>query len=637
MHLQGVRLSEARNLFFRHVDSVIFNEHEIRSLQSLLADYKRIVSDYGYPVGDVKSTYLKDLLICEYQDTVGFKDRTEMNKSEWVYDVRGGGDYIAAALSSLGISDEQLLRNLAPRLSEKIKETHAIPWPPRVDDLEEAEEVCGLLVQLLSWLKQPKRKNPDFSPETLSLASMITYYVTGSRTSTVVNMGVTVHGMTRCKELVETLHKSGASISYADTLLVYDHWALMDVKASATCPTEIADGKPAIMIVDNDDFKVDTVWGKATGAHRTNVMFVQPESYEKKPDEEPPAKIAKKDISAQLKRACHDLTQVKQYRCPPGSKSEPPARSRIELPLNGTSLQRTRSVIHALSQTDNTQTRPPPDEQRVPAYSGSQSCRYPPSCKSKPYYHATYNEPPSKSVLFDIMLKLVEAMRQKDIPFSFLVGDMPTYKLVTQLKAENPHQFKDIVPILGAFHQQMSCIYAIYKRFKGSGMADTLLTAGVVAEGSVDQALKGRHYRRGLRCIMLWRETLIHMRLQKILEHQELPENVKLNLQTLRNALTETQGALDDAHSNLAEDNDMLGLVNKVYKEAGTDMGDFWLSFLEMTDPLVQNVDACHARHLTEYISSTYDMLPGLMAYDNHEYGRWLPDYWAMLSSLSEE
>ena len=180
---------------------------------------------------------------------------------------------------------------------------------------------------------------------------MITYYVTGSRTSTVVNMGVIVHGMTRSKELVETLHKSGASISYADTLLVYDHWALMDVKASATCPPEIADGKPTIFILDNDDFKVDTVSGKATGAHRTNILFVQPESYEKKPD----AKIAKKDISAQLKQAGHDLTQVRQYRCPPGSKSEPPARSRIELPLNGTSLQRTRSVMHWVGQTIPTQ------------------------------------------------------------------------------------------------------------------------------------------------------------------------------------------------------------------------------------------------------------------------------------------
>ena len=78
-----------------------------------------------------------------------------------MYDVRGGGDYVAAALPSLGISDEQLLRNLAPRLSEKIQETHAIPWPPRVDDLEEGEEMCGLLVQLLSWLKQPKRQPRD--------------------------------------------------------------------------------------------------------------------------------------------------------------------------------------------------------------------------------------------------------------------------------------------------------------------------------------------------------------------------------------------------------------------------------------------------------------------------------------------
>jgi len=56
-----------------------------------------------------------------------------------------------------------------------------------------------------------------------------------------------------------------------------------------------------------------------------------------------------------------------------------------------------------------------------------------------------------------------------------------------------------------------------------------------------------------------------------------------------------------------------------------------------MTDPLVQNIDACHVRNGLEYLSSTYDMLPGLMAHDNHDYGRCLPDYCAMLSSLSNE
>lgn len=81
----------------------------------------------------------------------------------------------------------------------------------------------------------------------------------------------------------------------------------------------------------------------------------------------------------------------------------------------------------------------------------------------------------------------------------------------------------------------------------------------------------------------------------------------------------------------------MKELINRVYEKPGTDMGDFWFSFMEMSDPLVQSIDACHARNGSDYISSTYDMLPGLMAYDNHDYGRWLPDYWAMLSSLPDE
>ena len=247
---------------------------------------------------------------------------------------------------------------------------------------------------------------------------------------------------------METLHKTGVCISYSDTL---DYWALMDVEASATCPQEIADDIPAIVIVDNDDFKIDTMTGNATAAHRTNVMFVQPLRYEKKPDDEPPAKLVKREISAQLKQKCAELTHVRQYRCPPGSKSEPPTRSRVEPLVNGIAPQHARSVIHALSRADNNGTRPKPDEQPVPAYSGAQSCRHPPPIKSRPYYHATYNEPPSKSVMHDIMVKLLEAMLQKRIPFSFLVGDMPTYKTIVQLKAENPDVFKDIIPILGAF------------------------------------------------------------------------------------------------------------------------------------------------------------------------------------------
>jgi len=120
---------------------------------------------------------VKELLINEYHEAIGYRSRSEMNKSEWVFDVRGGGDYIVAAMSSLSISNEQLLQNMASRLSEKNIGTSSIAWPTQVDNLEQEEELSELLVKLLTWLKQPKRKTVDHSPSTLSLASMITYYM----------------------------------------------------------------------------------------------------------------------------------------------------------------------------------------------------------------------------------------------------------------------------------------------------------------------------------------------------------------------------------------------------------------------------------------------------------------------------
>ena len=51
------------------------------------------------------------------------------------------------------------------------------------------------------------------------------------------------------------------------------------------------------------------------------------------------------------------------------------------------------------------------------------------------------------------------------------------------MKSENSLKFEKIIPILGPFHQQLSFIYCICKRFRGSGISDVLVSAGVIAEG----------------------------------------------------------------------------------------------------------------------------------------------------------
>jgi len=127
----------------------------------------------------------------------------------------------------------------------------------------------------------------------------------------------------------------------------------------------------------------------------------------------------------------------------------------------------------------------------------------------------SYSQAPNKSVVNDVMDKLSTIIVTKRMPFAFLVGDHHVYVLITQLNAENPNKYRDIVPFLGPFHTQFVMMSAIYTRYKGSELGEVLVAGGVIAEGSVDRALQGKHYKRGLRCLRLMYEALISQLVKK--------------------------------------------------------------------------------------------------------------------------
>ena len=108
----------------------------------------------------------------------------------------------------------------------------------------------------------------------------------------------------------------------------------------------------------------------------------------------------------------------------------------------------------------------------------------------------TYPDPPCKTILYDVMAKLSRSIKSKKMSFAVIVGDHPVYALMLEIKSENGELFAHILPFMGAFYVQMSSFSAIYKRFKGSGISDVLVAASVIADGSVDQALRGKHFKR---------------------------------------------------------------------------------------------------------------------------------------------
>lgn len=309
-----------------------------------------------------------------------------------------------------------------------------------IEKPEDEEELSPLLAQLLSALQG---KQVDLSPRTRCLASLITQCIATRPTTTAINATITLHGITY--------------------RLLRDVWTMHDLKRYLLCPDEIAEGVPSIRIIDNDDFRSSTFKGGGT-AYRFNRMFLQRIEYlAQKEDASTEDKRINdtKNVSLALTVKAAEMQTFMPYRTI--KIGEPVIRPKPATFSLRRESHRKQSIIHALARLDVSDGSPDANKQATPSfntfYVGLKVGK-----KYKAYNHPSYSQPPNKSVVKDVMDKLSTNIAIKHMPFAFLVGDLPVYVFITQLKAENPNEFQDIVPFLGPFHTQCVMMSAIYKR-----------------------------------------------------------------------------------------------------------------------------------------------------------------------------
>jgi hypothetical protein len=437
-------------------------------------------------------------------------------------------------------------------------------WPPHVDELEKPEEPNDLLLKFLTWLKHPTMCHFDESfqdPVICALASLLLSYITGKHSPLKVELSIMLHGLTRSREIIDILSKFSLGITYKDVLKLYDSWAKHDIEQNDICPGELAEGVPGTGILDHDDFRDDTLTGADT-SHRTNVMFMQPEDIEIEGTES--NQQASVVNPQDFKRLCTDQHKVDPYKTV--QRGLPAVRQEIDITPSDTQQQKQRGVIHSLVRLDK-DVRPVPAElQKIGAFGGFQASVQKKVVKSKPYYFLTFPQPPSKSVIHEVMHRMVAAAKKKLMPFIQLVGDQPVYALIVELKAENPEAFKLILPFLGPFHAHCSFMYAIYKRFSGSGLSDILVAANIIAAGSVDQALHGKHYKRGIRCLRLMHEALTRRIIKKgIQDGASLSENVKSQIAKLQDPLS-TPEERKNIYAALESDLEVVRFFEEVFE-----------------------------------------------------------------------
>ena len=132
-----------------------------------------------------------------------------------------------------------------------------------------------------------------------------------------------------------------------------------------TCPNEIAENTPGVIIVDNDDFRNDTLIGGDT-SHRTNVMYVQPLTLEDYGSGDGERINKGKVLSSKLKEITEGMTSHERYIT--RKRGEPVVCDRVQLKLRSTEIQRKRFLIHALVRANNAGKRPLPVDQMIPSF-----------------------------------------------------------------------------------------------------------------------------------------------------------------------------------------------------------------------------------------------------------------------------
>ena len=238
----------------------------------------------------------------------------------------------------------------------------------------------------------------------------------------------TLHGLTRSKEMVYLLHKLNIGISYNDILYLESVWAADEIEKSAACPKEIAVGVPGTAIIDNDDFKEDTLTGGGT-SHRTNMMFVQPEDIAEV--EENDKNLTCTDPKA-IKKILQPTPVAPPYKTFKRGNPSPNPEYETDM-VDDTFSQRLRGFAHALVRIEEDGSSFSHNDQKIGAYSGFQASLSKPLRKNKAYYHLTHPQPPKKSVVHELMHHCVMAANAKKMPFIQLVGDQPVYALIQDI------------------------------------------------------------------------------------------------------------------------------------------------------------------------------------------------------------
>ena len=219
-------------------------------------------------------------------------------------------------------------------------------------------------------------------------------------------------------------------------------------------------------------------------------------------------------------------------------------------------------------------------------------------------------------------LKIIDQLHLVSIVCVF---DQAIYSKACEIKWKEAEKFQNCVLMLGIFHLLMMYMGILNKRFSDAGLKDALIQSSIIAAGSIDSALRGKCYNRGVRLYKTAYESLLRLVLLEVMT--DLSPEIENHLSTLFKSFEESpqetiQSALDnDALCNVYHN--FLDIKIK-WEETGSDLQKFWLTFIDMVELLLNTMLSVRSGDWHLLMTCVKDIIPYTFAYDNINYARYL-------------
>ena len=206
------------------------------------------------------------------------------------------------------------------------------------------------------------------------------------------------------------------------------------------------------------------------------------------------------------------------------------------------------------------------------------------------------------------------------------VFDQAIYAKAIEIKWKEPEKFRCCVVMMGMFHLLMVYMAILHKRFADAGLKDTIIQSGMTAEGSIETALKGKHYNRGVRLYKIFYEALM----RNLISHMCTDKCTEEKFNSLMNPDSTDGSGIKILFDDIKEDIRFEELYHK-YLDIRLKWGDerntlrgFWVTYLDMVELLLNTIYAVRSGSWNLLLECIKEMLPYIFAYDHVNYSRYL-------------